>query len=73
MMVWIQHRAGQTLLRAQREPLDMKPENQRYWSGDTWSPDPDEAMLFQDTRIARQYRESARLSENMPSEWRLSD
>jgi hypothetical protein len=69
MNVWIQHLEGETVLRAQREPLDLKPESQRYWTGDKWSSDPTEAMFFADTRIAREYRESACLSEKVPSEW----
>jgi hypothetical protein len=73
MMVWIQHRASDAMLRAQREPLDMKPENQRYWSGDKWSPDPADAMLFNDTRTARQYRDASRLSDKVPLEWQKTD
>jgi hypothetical protein len=73
MNVWIQHRASETLLRAQRDLLDMRPESQRYWTGDKWSPDPAEAMLFDDTRIAKEYRETARLSEKVPSEWQTSE
>jgi hypothetical protein len=51
----------------------MKPENQRYWSGDQWSPDPADAMLFNDTRTARQYRDAGGLSDKVPLEWQTSD
>jgi hypothetical protein len=69
MVVWIQHRMSQSILRAQRDLLDMKPENQRYWTGAEWSQDPTDAMLFDDTRAAQQCRDSARLGEMLPSEW----
>jgi hypothetical protein len=69
MNVWIQHRASQTVLRAQRAPLDMKPESQRYWSGNAWSQDPADAQLFENTRTARQYRDAACLCEKVPGEW----
>jgi hypothetical protein len=73
MNVWIQHRASETVLRAQRESLDMKPESQRYWTGNEWSRVPADAMLFEDTRIARDYRQSARLFEIVPLEWQTSE
>jgi hypothetical protein len=69
MFVWIQHRQSQCVLRAQRQLLDMSPKNQRYWTGEIWSPDPTAAKLFDDTRTAKQYREAGHLCEQIPVEW----
>ena len=69
MIVWIQLRTDQFMLRAQREPLDLRPESQRYWTGNAWSQSPADAKLFDRRRTASECRTVSCLSEQVPPEW----
>lgn len=69
MVVWIQCHQGRAILHAQREPLNLKPENQRYWTGEGWAKGRAEAQIFASRNTAKEYREAHRLSEQIPAEW----